>query len=235
MYHGNNDGTLYLHNVRDYTQSYNGLDINVRKRMSNNFMVSGSAVLQKQKATYDGGDSALYVLGDGGITPGTPFPGNPTNVQFADGEAYAFAPGGSGKSGVYPYSEWQFKVSGVYQFPYDISVGAFARYQQGYPYVLWGRINDPGLFGALGTGVSRFLVEPFGSRRFDNIFTMDLQVEKALDFGQYGRLNLSANFFNVTNSNTVIRRQRDVSATSLNAISELISPMAVRLGVRYSF
>ncbi len=27
------------------------------------------------------------------------------------------------------------KLSGVYQFPWDISVGAFGRYQQGYPYV----------------------------------------------------------------------------------------------------
>src|SRR5262245_990541 len=98
-----------------------------------------------------------------------------------------------------------------------------------------GGISDPGLFSALNTGTSRFLVEPFGSRRFENIFTLDLQVEKAVDFGQYGRLNLSANFFNVTNSNTVIRRQRDVNASSLNAITELISPMAVRLGVRYSF
>ena len=64
---------------------------------------------------------------------------------------------------------------------------------------------------------------------------MDLQVEKALEFGQYGRLNLSANFFNITNTNTVIRRSRDVSGTTLNAIDELISPFAVRLGVRYSF
>ena len=138
-YSGNNDGTLILDNIGDYKQSYNGLDLAVRKRMSNNFMLSGSVVLQKQEANYDGGDAALYVLGDGGITPGTPFPGNPGNAALANGQPYAYAPGGSGKSGVYPYSEWQFKFSGVYQFPWDISVGAFARYQQGYPYVLWAR------------------------------------------------------------------------------------------------
>ena len=65
--------------------------------------------------------------------------------------------------------------------------------------------------------------------------TLDLQIEKAFDMGQYGRLALSANIFNLTNSNTIIRRNREVSSTSLNSIQENISPRALRLGVRYSF
>ena len=234
LYNGDNNGATVLRNVEDYKQTYNGLDIAVRKRMSNNFLVNASMVLQKQEANYEGSDAASFVLNDGGIS-GQAFPGDPGMLPFLDGQPYAFAPGGSGKSGVYPYSEWQFKFSGVYQFPWDISVGAFARYQQGYPYVLWAAIDDPGLFSALGTGRHLILVEPFGSRRFDNIFTMDLQVEKALDFGNAGRLNLSANFFNVTNTNTVIRRNREVGTTTLNRIDELISPFAVRVGARYSF
>jgi hypothetical protein len=127
------------------------------------------------------------------------------------------------------------KLSGVYQFPWDISAGAFARYQQGYPYVLFGRINDPSLNNALGTSNHLFLVEPFGSRRFDNIFTLDLQMEKGFDFGSYGRLALSANLFNVTNTNAIIRRQRRLGANTFNRIEENISPRALRLGIRYSF
>ena len=79
------------------------------------------------------------------------------------------------------------------------------------------------------------MVEPFGSRRFDNIFTLDLQFEKGFDFGQYGRLALSANLFNVTNTNTIIRRTRSVTSATLNRIDELISPRALRIGARYSF
>ena len=99
-------------------------------------------------------------------------------------EPYAFAPGGSGKSGVYPYSEWQLKMSGVYQFPWDISVGAFGRYQQGYPYVLFGTIRDDSLAAATWNNESLILVEPFGSRRFENIFTLDLQFEKGIRIRQ---------------------------------------------------
>ncbi len=233
-YQGSNDGTLIWRNIEDYKQTYNGVDFNVRKRMSNNFMLSGSLVLQRQKASYDSPDAANWILDDGGIS-GQAFPGNPANVALLDGNAYAYAPGGSGKSGVYPYSEWQVKLSGVYQFPWDISVGAFARYQQGYPLVLWVRTSDSGLFAALGTPRSLVLVEPIGDRRFENIFSLDLQFEKGFEFGNYGRLAVSANIFNVTNTNTVIRRNRQVETTTLNRIDELISPRALRLGIRYSF
>jgi hypothetical protein len=107
--------------------------------------------------------------------------------------------------------------------------------KQGYPYVLLATIRDESLAPSLGTTNHLILVEPFGDRRFDNIFTLDLQFEKGFDFGNYGRLAVSANLFNVTNTNTVVRRLRNVSSTSFNRIDELISPRALRLGVRYSF
>jgi hypothetical protein len=123
----------------------------------------------------------------------------------------------------------------VYQLPWDFNVGAFGRYQQGYPYVVFGSVTDSSLLGVLGTSTHRFLVEPFGSRRFDNIFTLDLQFEKGFELGNYGRLALLANVFNVTNTNAVIRRVRSVAATNFNTVEENISPRALRLGIRYSF
>jgi hypothetical protein len=233
VYGGVDNGDLLLTNANDYKTKYDGVDISVRKRMSNNFMLSGGVTLQKQKANYDGGDSLAFYIGDGGLN-GQVFPFDPTNLPFLNDQPYAFAPGGSGKSGVYPYSEWQLKLSGVYQFPWDISAGAFARYQQGYPFVLIATLNDPSL-PSLGTASHLILVEPFGSRRFENIFTLDLQFEKGIDFGNYGRLALSANLFNVTNTNTIIRRTRSVASVNLNRIDELISPRALRIGARYSF
>jgi hypothetical protein len=234
VFTGQQDGSLILTNANDYKTKYDGLDISLRKRMSNNFMLNGGVSLQKQKAHYDGGDSTAFYIGDGGLA-GQVFPFDPTNLPFLNDQPYAFAPGGSGKSGVYPYSEWQFKLSGVYQFPMDISAGAFLRYQQGYPYVLFASVRDASLSQALGTTTHLFMVEPFGSRRFDNIFTLDLQFEKGFELSNYGRISLSANLFNVTNTNTVIRRTRSVTSTSLNRIDELISPRALRFGVRYSF
>ncbi len=234
VYGGVDNGDQILTNANDYKTKYDGVDITVRKRMSNNFLLNGGLTLQKQKANYDSGDSLAFYIGDGGLN-GQVFPFDPTNLPFLNDQPYAFAPGGSGKSGVYPYSEWSLKLSGVYQFPWDISVGAYGRYQQGYPYVLFATIRDDSLASSLGTTNHLILVEPFGSRRFENIFTLDLQFEKGIDFGNYGRLAVSANLFNVTNTDTVIRRTRSVTTTTLNRIDELISPRALRLGVRYSF
>jgi Carboxypeptidase regulatory-like domain/TonB-dependent Receptor Plug Domain len=233
-YQGVDDGDIVLTNANDYKTAYNGVDVAVRKRMSNNFMLNGGFTYQKQKATYDGGDSLAFYIGDGGLS-GQIFPFDPTNLPFLNDLPYAFAPGGSGKSGVYPYSEWNLKMSGVYQFPWDISVGAFGRYQQGYPFVLMATVGDPSLVPSLGTSSHLIMVEPFGDRRFENVFTLDLQFEKGIDFGNYGRLALSANLFNVTNSNTIIRRTRAVTSVNLNRIDELISPRALRIGARYSF
>lgn len=227
-------GISILRNVDDYKTNYNGVDITARKRMSNNFMINGSLTLQRQKAHYDGGDSNGFYLGDAGLS-GSVFPFDPSNLTFLDDQPYAVGPTSSGKSGVYPFSEWSMKVSGIYDFPWDISVGAFARYQQGYPYILFGSFSDTTLQSAFGTTTHRILVEPFGSRRYDNIFTLDLQFEKAFEIGDYGRIGFSANLFNVTNSNTVIRRNRSVASSTLNAIDELVSARALRLGVRYSF
>jgi hypothetical protein len=233
-----------LRNFEGYDQKYDGVDINVRKRMSNNFMLNGSLVLQRQKAEYSSIDGYVGGVGDGGITPGNPFNWDPSLIPFQDGLPYAYAQTSSGKGGVYPYATWQFKLSGVYQFPADINVGAFMRYQEGYPYVIWGRVSESAYGGATFTnGVTstqRLLVEDFGSRRYDNMFTLDMQVEKAFAFGQYGKLTLSANFFNLLNSNTVIRRTRDLGSptspsSTFNLIDENLSPRAVRVGVRYSF
>jgi hypothetical protein len=229
------DDASFVTNINDYVQTYNGLDLNVRKRMSHDFMLNGSLVLQRQKAHFNGGDSFGWQLPDG-ITGAREFHAwDPTNVAFQDGQPYAFAPLGSGKAGVYPYSEWQLKMSGVYQFPWQLSAGAFVRYQQGYPYVLLGTVSDPNEAAFYGTATKLVLLEPFGSRRFDNIFSLDLKIEKSFDVSNYGKFALVADLFNVTNSNAVIRRNRFAQSTTFNAIDENISPRALRLGVRYSF
>lgn len=230
------NGQQILRNIENYTQTYQGIDLNLRRRMSSNLMLFGSFVWQEQKAHYDGGDSAAYVIPDGGLT-GQTFPFDPTNVPFANDQTYAYAPGGSGKAGVFPFSEWQLKFSGVYQLPWQISVGGFLRYQQGYVLPLFADISDGTFNATYATTHHLILVEPFGSRRYDNIFTADLSFEKDFTLGKAGQIGLMADVFNITNTNTTIQQSRNVSASSGRAgtITEYIAPRALKLGVRYSF
>lgn len=224
------DGSAILENIRNYRQTYNGLDLLVRKRMTNRFMLSGALTLQKQKDHYDGGDSLAFRIGD------KTFAFDPTNLPFAQNHVYAYSGfrNSPSKSNIHPYAEWSLKIAGVYQFPADITAGGYLRYQQGYLFMLFGSVPNIN-FRAFYSSQQFFLVEPLGSRRLDNVLTLDLSVEKAFDFNRYGQLAAILDVFNVTNANTVVSRNSSVSTLSLNKIEEVLSPRAFRLGFRYSF
>jgi len=129
---GNNNGKLIYGNVQDVKQSYNGLDLNIAKRMSNNFLMNGSLVIQRthQKFTSPLGTGFLP---SESLSNRAFWSYDPTNAQYTNDRPYAISPGGGGKAQVYPYSEWQLKMSGVYKWPWQLSTGVFVRYQQGYP------------------------------------------------------------------------------------------------------
>ena len=76
LYGGEDNGDRILTNAEGYDTKYDGLDIAVRKRMSNNFMVNAGLTLQKQKANYDGDSSLAFFIGDGGLT-GQTYPFDP--------------------------------------------------------------------------------------------------------------------------------------------------------------
>ena len=227
------DGTHILENLENFDNVYNGVDVIVRKRMSHNFMLNSSLTIQRQTQHVGGGNGFIgAVIGDG--FTGRIVEPDPSLVGFYNDKPYSFVSGGSGKSGVYPYAEWSFRLSGVYQLPWELSVGAFARYQQGYPYVLIGQTTDES-FSAFDGALRTILLEPVGDRRYDNIFTLDLNFQKVLNLGTGGRLTLAADLFNVTNTNAVVQRNRLANSSTFNQIQENISPRALRFGVRYSF
>ena len=229
---GVNDGAAILTNVDEYDQTYNGIDLIARKRMSNNFMLNASVTLQDQKAHYDGGNSYFITAGD--AFAGQAVFADPLGVPNYDEQLYTFASTGSGKAGVYAFSEWTLRLSGVYQLPWDMTAGGFVRYQQGSPRPIFARIGAEGLDQFYGTALRMILVAPMDTFRYENLFTLDLNLRKTFEIGAYGRLIASVDVFNVTNSNTVIYRESRVIGT-FNSLQENLSPRAVRFGLRYGF
>lgn len=218
-----------LTNVPDYSQEYNGFDLTVRKKSGKYAEFSAGLVLQKQKAHYASPEGLAFQIDAGGL-PGSVEPLNPTNLPFLNNQPFAYS---SSQNGVYPFSEWQFKWTGTAHLPALIDVGAFVRYQQGYPYVLFASIRNCGLESCSG-GSQLVLVEPFGSRRYDNLFSMDVHVERPLDLG-YGRLTAQLDIFNITNTSTVTQRDRLITSAFLNRVIDHVAPRVFRLGVRLAF
>ena len=225
------DGTAILKNIKDYEQSYNGLDITLQKRMSNNFLFNGSFTFQHQTGHYNGGDS-LAIQTERAVRFGATFPYDPTNLPFVQDQMYSYA--GSG-SNTHPFSEWTLKLSGVYLLPWNISTGAFIRYQQGYPMVLFGNFFDNTLQAFNNSTSHIILVEPLGSRRYDNIFTVDFQIQKSFGFGEKGRISGILTVFNLTNTQTVTGRFNFVSAANFNDVFTTLDERSYRFGLRYSF
>ena len=58
---------------------------------------------------------------------------DPTNRAVRDGCQYDYLTPGSGIGNVYVNAKWLFKMSGLYQLPFDFNVSAFYNARQGYP------------------------------------------------------------------------------------------------------
>lgn len=231
-------GGLLLDNNHGYSQTYNGVDLNFQKRLSNKWMVRGSFGFMDWKQNVDAGSC---------------FAADPTNQRFnsfvstcGDGEIVAPRSTGSGSKGnVYLNAKWQFNVGGLYQFPWGFNLGANFYGRQGYP-----QLNTIALNPGDGLGTRTVVIGNVDSRRLDNVYELDVRLEKAIIVGPLN-VSLSVDVFNATNSGTILQRNNAVvltcdSTTRLNCVSnvatstnlsiqEVQAPRVVRAGARLSF
>jgi hypothetical protein len=131
--------------------------------------------------------------------------------------------------GLNEFTGWGFKAYGTYEGPLGVRFSPVFRHQSGQQF---GRtISVPtapaGLFVQTGT----VLLEPIDSRRMDNIYVLDVRVERAFELGGRLRLRGFADFFNIGNSNAaeVISFQ---TGTAFLRPSNILAPFTTRIGGR---
>ena len=145
-------------------------------------------------------------------------------------------------------ADWQFNITGLYQGPWGINLGANFYGRQGYPmpYYVRARTRD------VTNDRVNLLIGSVDTVRLENVYNLDLRLEKAFKIGPIVA-NLAAELFNVANANTVLQRYAragnwdvrdydpdDPTAAfeqddNFNTIQETLSPRIVRLGIRVSF
>ncbi|MBS3819832.1 TonB-dependent receptor [bacterium] len=214
----------------DRYNEYYGLTVRANKRLSNNWMFRGSFTLQNQARHY----------GDEGYL-------NPTNIWALDGKPYAeYMGGASGKVSQYVFSNWLFKLSGMYQFPWDINASFTFHARQGY--VLRERVEivDYNAPNPRNQSIWAWL-NPFGTHRLPTFMNGNLRVEKMLSVGDVGKIYIMADVFNPLNLNTLNRRyQKDhgtyyvhsgefVQKANDGRPNAILNPRVLRLGVRFKF
>jgi hypothetical protein len=237
-------GGEFVTNRPDYTQDYYGAQLQLTKRLTNNWLMHGSLAYNDWKqniknvatACIDPTNQRLYE--DPAFSAGFPTPN--VGPSCSNGQLYNQSLGSGNFLNVWINSHWSFNVSGLYRLPFDFALGANFYGRQGYvnPYFIQiDTGNGEGTRGVLLGNPTDF--------RLQNVYELDLRLEKTVPLFSKADLTLSAELFNALNSNTVLQRESDATPQcdtngknctgAAGTILEIQNPRAVRIGARISF
>ena len=213
-------GGRLLTNFDGYSTTFNGVEVAINKRMSNKWQMRLATAYNNPREHYE--DGMVPVSERGSPTRSDIFP-------LQDGGLQSPRSAGSGSGDVFVNQRWSFNVNGAYQLPYDIEVAGNLFGKQGTPFPYYRNV-------ALGReGTTRILLnEQLDSKRFENLWNLDLRAAKNFRFGR-SSLQVIADLFNVMNSNTEITRERNAGSTNFLVLGSNLSPRIARFGVRVNF
>ena len=188
---------------------YDAVIFTATKRYSDNWQATASLTLSDYRGTGGEGSSAP--------TGGEDYFTDPNNQINAKGHFAAHVP-------------WNLKMSGVYSFPYDISLAGYVNYRAG---LTW----TPTLYyenDNLGQYDVEFYAVERGSERLDPYFQFDMRAEKLFRFDRY-QFSLLMDIYNVFNNASETNIQDNIDLSTYAQILGLQSPRVIQLGVRFSF
>jgi hypothetical protein len=162
---------------------------------------------------------------------------DPTDHQpndYLNGAEFAYQSSGSGAVDVYMNAKWMFKIGALYQLPWDINLSGTLIARQGYILPLIARDYDLEK-EILSYAPPEVLIEKFGSNRLENMYLVNIRVEKLIDLKDKGRLYVSLDGFNLTNSGIALAKERDKNSDNFGQTLQIMSPRLFRIGLRYEF
>jgi len=212
-------------NRPDYKQIYKGFEVTAQRRMNNRWMMRGQVTFGDWTQDVGKGgiqDPSPQLIGDGCYT--------------CDGSAVASSSGSDG----YINAEWSYSLSGIYEAPWGINLGAVVTGRQGYinGYHIYPDSRVDGVW-------KRLVINDFDDYRFDDLFQVDVKLGKEFALPRGIGLELAVDLFNVTNERTVLWRGYEIVPeyddddqlvrTPDTDIEEMQSPRLVRLSGRIRF
>jgi hypothetical protein len=212
-------------NRPDYTQTYQGLELNFTKRMADRWMMRGNISLSDW--TQDVGPDAIV---DPTRLRSTIAPFSGCNNCDGANVVQGSGAGSGAKGGVYINSKWAYNLTGTYQIPViETLLGFNLVGRQGYaiPYIHRVSTDEGNKFVLIDDDPA--------DRRHPNVYNVDFRVAKDLRLPAGIGVTLSLDMFNLLNSQTVLQRNTRLGIASGDRITELMSPRVFRLGARLTF
>ncbi|HEY6066424.1 MAG TPA: TonB-dependent receptor [Thermoanaerobaculia bacterium] len=225
----------YFLNRPDYTQTFNGAELTLTKRLSNGWMARGSFAWNdaKQQVGSKGcfdRTNAFYTSGEDSV-PG----------MCEDGGIVA--PNAGGGSGAFGFvnlnSKWQANVNAMYQLPMGFGVAANYFIRQGYPIGYYVIDQSPTVANGGDALQRRVYVADIDKYRYASVSQFDMRLDKVIAITSSVSMTLAVDVFNVFNTATVLQRNSRLNqasrATGTGTIFEIQAPRVARFGARIAF
>ena len=203
-----------LTNEPGYSQRYQGLEAELRKRFAHGLALMGSLAL----------NSTVVYYGAGSFQ-------DPTNISIENGGQFVPLVANSGGASSNPNAKWVVRFNGSYTIPWqNIGVSAALDTRQGYPDLQTVNITSrPNSAGAV-----QVLIAPPGSVRLPNFAQLDLRIDKPFELNRT-KLDVSFDIFNVMNANTILAEDTIQNAPNANDVTQILAPRILRLGVTFKW
>lgn len=181
--------------------TYNGGDITLDKRMSRGWMMTGGVSIGKN----------IGYIGNADLN-------NPNSKEFSRGLVGNDVP-------------ISFRLSGIYDLPFGVSMSGTLQYQKGFPELTQVSVGNNTV--ALTQGTTTLTVEPRGTTRLPNLSQLDMSFKKVLRVG--GKtIQPRLDVYNMLNSATVINRTALLGA-SYGAVNGIQRGRLIKLGMNVDF
>jgi hypothetical protein len=194
-------------NVDRLRSDYDGLQIDVVKKMSNRWQLLAGLSLQ----SHDGFEHS----------------GTFTNFDFNNPNVSL----GRSGSAIFTDLPWALTVSGSYQFPWEVQLSAKYTTRAGEPL-----IRTQVFTGLTATQVSETVrVVPRGTDRTETVDKfVDVRIGKRFGVQGAGRWEITVDVFNLLNANHVLL-QTDAVGTTFARPTRILAPRIVRFGLTARF
>jgi len=182
------DVWYYVTNLSEAKRDYKGLELQLKKRLSNNYQFLLVYTLSAAKTS----------VANAGQAEGTT-------------EAFDMYEAGFNRYGYAPWDDRHYlKLNGSYHLPWGIIAGAGVGWRSGRPYTRIGQVGDYLLPGPNTNAFDGwdYYTEPRGSNRLGHLWWLDLRLTKDFNIGD-SELSVILDAFNVTNNQFVGSRRED--------------------------